>query len=88
VSGPKICLDNRQQGAYSLPEVNGDQMRIIREANGLTQQQLADLLGIDGSYVSLMESGARRINRRTALAFAQVINAHKDRTKGRQRQTA
>jgi transcriptional regulator with XRE-family HTH domain len=63
-------------------------MRIIREANGLTQQQLAELLDVDGSYISLMESGDRRINQRTALAFVAVINAHKDRARGRQSKTA
>jgi DNA-binding transcriptional regulator YiaG len=86
--GPKIVLDKGQTGAYSLPEVTGEQMRIIREANGLTQQQLAELLDVDGSYISLMESGDRRINKRTALAFVAAINQHKDRARGRQSKTA
>jgi DNA-binding transcriptional regulator YiaG len=86
--GPKIVVDNGGPDAYSLPEVTGEQMRIIREANGLTQQQLADLLDVSKSYVSFMESGDRRINKRTALAFVAAINQHKDRTRGRQSKTA
>jgi transcriptional regulator with XRE-family HTH domain len=63
-------------------------MRIVRQANGLTQAQVAAKLGITREYVTKFESGARRINQRTAKAFVQVINEHKDRAKGRQSKTA
>ena len=63
-------------------ELRGEQMRIIREENGLTQEQVAEALDVTRSYVCLMESGRRRINRRTAVTFALFVNAHKD-TQGR-----
>lgn len=37
-------------------------LRIYRRLNGFTQQQLADLLGYDKTYVSMIETGRRSIN--------------------------
>jgi transcriptional regulator with XRE-family HTH domain len=88
VSGPKITVDNSGGGCYIGGELKGSQRKAVREANGLTQAQLADMLGISRAYLTQMETDARRISVRTALAFAQVINAYKDRTRGRQSKTA
>jgi transcriptional regulator with XRE-family HTH domain len=89
VSGPKIKVDNDGGRCYIDGDLKGTQMKAVREANGLTQAQLADMLGVSRAYLTQMEIGARRISVRTALAFAQVINQHKDRTsRGRQSQTA
>ena len=38
-----------------------------RRAGGLTQQQLADLLGFDRTYISMIERGRRRISDRGTL---------------------
>ncbi|HTU74048.1 MAG TPA: helix-turn-helix domain-containing protein [Trebonia sp.] len=43
-------------------------MRGYRRAGALTQQQLADMLGYDRTYISLIESGRRRVTDRGALA--------------------
>lgn len=40
----------------------GQLLRAYRQAHGLTQQQLADKLGFDQSYVSKVESGRRAIH--------------------------
>lgn len=40
----------------------GQLLRTYRQTHGLTQQQLADLLGFDQSYVSKVESGRRAIH--------------------------
>ncbi|MBX6388389.1 MAG: helix-turn-helix transcriptional regulator [Frankia sp.] len=40
----------------------GQLLRAYRQAHGLTQQQLADRLGFDQSYVSKVESGRRAIH--------------------------
>lgn len=39
-----------------------------RDINGLTQQQLADRIGVSREYVSMIESGARAITKRSLLA--------------------
>lgn len=76
---PNFPLDSRYPGAYIDRVVTGEQMRLVRQANGLTQEQLANLLDVKQSAISQMESGKTRINTRTAIAFATVINQHKDR---------
>lgn len=43
------------------------ELRRVRERLGLTQQGLADALGVSQSAVSQMESGATRITRRTKV---------------------
>jgi transcriptional regulator with XRE-family HTH domain len=89
VSAPKIVVDNAERACDISGVLTGEQMRAVRQANGLTQVQLAEMLGVGQGYVADMETGRRRISRRTALAFVAVINAHKDRTsRGRQSQTA
>ncbi|HTU71974.1 MAG TPA: helix-turn-helix transcriptional regulator [Trebonia sp.] len=40
-----------------------------RRANGLSQQQLADMLGYDRTYISMIESGRRKITDRGTLAY-------------------
>jgi transcriptional regulator with XRE-family HTH domain len=42
-------------------------LRSYRRAGGLTQQQLADLLGFDRTYISMIESGRRSISDRGSL---------------------
>jgi transcriptional regulator with XRE-family HTH domain len=57
------------------PAASGDRggnlgaiLRGYRHAGGLTQQQLADLLGFDRTYISMIERGRRSITDRGALA--------------------
>jgi transcriptional regulator with XRE-family HTH domain len=42
--------------------------RSYRQASGLSQQQLADMLGYDRTYITMIESGRRRITDRGTLA--------------------
>lgn len=48
-------------------------LRKYREANGLTQQELADVLGCSRGLVSLIESGARAITPENADAWEPKI---------------
>jgi transcriptional regulator with XRE-family HTH domain len=47
----------------------GDVLLGYRKANGLYQQQLADMLGYDRTYISMIESGRRKIADRGTLAY-------------------
>jgi DNA-binding XRE family transcriptional regulator len=52
-------------------QANGDLgvvFRSYRQASGLSQQQLADTLGYDRTYITMIESGRRRITDRGTLA--------------------
>ena len=46
----------------------GTVLRGYRRASALTQQQLADILGYDRSYISMIESGRRHVTGRGTLA--------------------
>ena len=43
-------------------------LRGYRHASGLTQQQLADLLGYDRTYISMIECGRRTVTDRGTLS--------------------
>ena len=46
-------------GMQDIIRIFADKMYQYRKEAGLTQEELADLLGLDNSYVSLLERGAR-----------------------------
>lgn len=48
--------------------MQGDEMKALRKAAGLTQEQLADAIGLSRVTIGLMERGQAPIERRTALA--------------------
>lgn len=87
MSARKKRLDNSARPCYLGGELDGEQMQTVRIANGLTQEELAQMLGVSRSYIALMETGAKRINQRTAIAFCTVINQHKAKN-SRGRKTA
>jgi transcriptional regulator with XRE-family HTH domain len=47
----------------------GDVLLGYRKASGLNQQQLADMLGYDRTYISMIESGRRKVTDRGTLAY-------------------
>jgi len=73
----QIPLDGASPGCYIPPELKGTQMKAVRKANDLTQAETAKMLGVSRVYYTQMETGVRKINQRTALAFVAVINSHK-----------
>jgi transcriptional regulator with XRE-family HTH domain len=54
-------------GSAGLEGNVGAILRSYRRAGGITQQQLADLLGFDRTYISMIESGRRSITDRGSL---------------------
>lgn len=61
-----------------MPESLGDLVKLYRKRAGFTQEQLAQKVGVDDSYVSMIETGARggpRTSRDVILALAQVLGA-------------
>lgn len=50
-----------------------DAIKQARRTLGATQAQLADMLGINQSTVSRMESGALEVDPRTALALEALV---------------
>jgi transcriptional regulator with XRE-family HTH domain len=52
----------------------GQTLKDLRAARGLTQQDLADDLGISASYLSLLESGKRRTTRKILRGLSDYLN--------------
>ncbi len=51
----------------------GEKIRIIRHQRGLTQEALADALGLSVAYVSLIERGGRNPPYTTVVAIARAL---------------
>lgn len=74
--------------------MQGNELRECRKSLGLTQEQLAETLGLTQTYIGLMERGAKPIEPRTALAvyylreldetrhILKLLNDKKMRTQG------
>lgn len=63
------------RGAPGTGRAPGDVLLGYRKANGLNQQQLADMLGYDRTYISMIESGRRRVSDRGTLARIAAVLA-------------
>jgi DNA-binding XRE family transcriptional regulator len=53
----------------------GEKVRSLRHERGLTQEALADALGLSVAYVSLIERGGRNPPYTTVVAIARALGA-------------
>lgn len=56
----------------------GKALRIARAISGIQQKDLADMAGLDSSYVSLIEKGKRRPSMRAVRALGSALNVPPD----------
>lgn len=56
-----------------MEETIGRQVRLLREGSGASQAQLGEVLGLDQTAVSKIESGKRAITARELLLVAQFF---------------
>lgn len=56
-----------------ISERNLNRIRDLREAKGMTQQQLADALGVNQSTVDRYEKGVIKLSLNTALRIISVL---------------
>ena len=54
----------------------GEALRMLRELQGLSQNDLADLTGISQSNISALENGSRQLGRERALVIAKALHVH------------
>jgi transcriptional regulator with XRE-family HTH domain len=54
----------------------GEALKMIREAQGLTQADLSKKTGISQSNISALESDARQMGRERAIVFAKALKVH------------
>lgn len=54
----------------------GESLKILRELEELSQNQLAKLSGITQSNISAFENGSKQIGRDTAIRLAKALKVH------------
>src|SRR5689334_9555765 len=67
-------MDTNLDGTFA------ESLRRYREARTLSRNQLAGLVGLDGSYVHRLEMGNRRPSRTTVIAMADALELDADDT--------
>ncbi|NQU65676.1 MAG: helix-turn-helix transcriptional regulator [SAR324 cluster bacterium] len=72
----KITKTEFVKAQVTLPISPGEMLRTLRELQGLTQKELAELTGLNQSNVSVLESSARNIGRERALILAKALKVH------------
>lgn len=59
-------------------KVSGEKIRQERKAQGLTQAELGNLIGVSGSMIGQYETEARRPSFKTAAVVASALNINED----------
>ncbi|OAI46507.1 hypothetical protein AYO45_01820 [Gammaproteobacteria bacterium SCGC AG-212-F23] len=54
----------------------GEALKMLRELQDLSQNELAELTGINQSNISAIEGGSRQMGRERALIFAKALHVH------------
>lgn len=54
----------------------GEALRMLRELQNLSQNDLARLTGIEQSNISVIENGAKQMGRDRAMSFAKALHVH------------
>lgn len=54
----------------------GEALKMLRELQGLSQNQLAEITGITQSNISAIENNSRQLGRERALVFAKALHVH------------
>ena len=67
-------MDTNLDGTFA------ESLKRYREARALSRNQLAGLVGLDGSYVHRLEMGNRRPSRTTVIAMADALELDADET--------
>ncbi len=54
----------------------GEMLKTLRELQGFSQKELADITGMSQSNISALETNIRNIGRDRALIFAKALKVH------------
>lgn len=54
----------------------GEALKMIRELQGLTQNDLAQLTNMNQSNISALENGSRQMGRDRAMTLAKALHVH------------
>ncbi len=68
-----LFVDTRQRDMFYA--AFGKRVRELREQQGLTQEALAEMAGVDRSYLSQVEAGQRRVSLHVAWNLAESLQS-------------
>ena len=54
----------------------GESLKMLRELQEMSQNQLATLTGVSQSNISALKNGSKQIGRDTAIKFARALKVH------------
>ncbi|HAD80972.1 MAG: hypothetical protein A2509_02025 [Candidatus Edwardsbacteria bacterium RIFOXYD12_FULL_50_11] len=57
-----------------ISKILGQKIRYLRKAKGFTQEKLAELSGLDNTYIGAIERGQRNPSIESAQAIAKALN--------------
>lgn len=72
----KIKMNEFEKATVHASMSPGEALRMLRELQGLSQNDLSALTGIDQSNISAIENGAKSMGRDRALTFAKALHVH------------
>ena len=77
-----MCPKRKTDPIYDCPSIDvravGERISHLRLEQGLTQEELAEQVGISASYVSHMESGIKQISLHVLVRMAEVLHTSTD----------
>lgn len=62
---------------YDIKE-SGKRIKELRKAEGLSQEDLADKMGVERSFISLLETGQRGCSIDVAIRLSEILNSSLD----------
>lgn len=62
--------------------ITGKELANRRKAASISQQKLADLIGVTNSYLSNVEAGKRPVSEKLLVRISDYINIHEDQITG------
>ncbi|HLB56170.1 MAG TPA: helix-turn-helix transcriptional regulator [Coxiellaceae bacterium] len=72
----KINKKDFVKSKVHVPVTPGEAIKMIRELQGLSQNDLSEMTGISQSNLSALENDARQLGRNTAIVLAKALHVH------------
>ncbi|WP_022773811.1 helix-turn-helix domain-containing protein [Butyrivibrio sp. AE2015] len=68
----------QEENNSKLDKEKGKRLRLCRERNNLTQEQFAEKIDVTDKYVSMLETGKRKISQEKAKEYAELLDVNPD----------
>lgn len=72
----KLIKSDFERASVHVHVSPGESLKMIRELQGISQNKLADMVGIPQSNISAIENDIVHLGRERALAFSKALHVH------------